>query len=451
MKTIFIHIGLSKTGTTSLQNFLTVNHSKLLQHNIFYPIDSQKKYVQWNQHVGLIPSLTQEKLIFFSDDDNYVKGEALDEFLDDIKKIEQDNILISSEFFLRLYNDSSIDLLQNSLKNYNTKIILYVRRQDEFYLSTRSERAKVGFPHRISVTNCISDTCLNDSVFLEAANYYKLINRWAKAFGKENMIVRIFEKEKLYKNDLFSDFLHIFGIEMDGNFEITNNLNESLSLEKVRFLQELSHYLVSYSNVNNKKRFVHQDIRNFIIQSVDLFEKGKLSEFFSDGEKQQIVNYFEEGNKLLAKEYLQNETGELFSKITAHTKPLHSNTKMSNDETIKALIKLVEKFHWNIKQTEQMYDRLMLSIRNQGLLAKERIDFEYEFIKQNSLLEIEYYLNEYKDVLVTGLDPILHYIQYGWFEGKNPSSNFNTREYVMNNLGILDESINPLVHSFRNS
>ncbi|BBI33316.1 sulfotransferase domain-containing protein [Cohnella abietis] len=352
MKTIFIHIGLSKTGTTSLQNFLTVNHSSLLKHNIFYPIDNQKKYVQWNQHVGLIPSLTQEKLIFFSDEENYVNGEALDEFVEDIEKVEQDNILISSEFFLRLYNDSSIYLLQNKLRNYNTKIILYVRRQDEFYISTRSERAKVGFPNRISVTNAISDTCLNDSVFLEAANYYKLINRWASVFGKENMIVRVFEKEKFYKNDLFSDFLNIFGIEMDSNYEITKNLNETISLEKVQFLQTLSQYLVSYSNVNNKKRAIHQEIRNYIIQSIDLFEKGKLNEILSDGEKQQIVNYFEEGNKLLAKEYLHNEAGELFSKITPRTQSLNSYSAMSNDETIKALIKLIEQFQSNIIKTE---------------------------------------------------------------------------------------------------
>ncbi|CAH1208424.1 hypothetical protein PAECIP111891_03217 [Paenibacillus allorhizoplanae] len=448
-KTIYIHIGLSKTGTTSLQNFLTVNHSRLLNHNIFYPIDTQKKYIQWNQHVGLVPSLTKEKLIFFSDDENYVNGEALEEFLDDIGKIEQDNILISSEFFLRLYKDDSIKLLQTSLRNYNTKIILYVRRQDEYYISTRSERAKVGFPNRISVTNCISDTCLNDSVFLEVANYYKLINRWSKAFGKENMIVRVFEKEKLYKNDLFSDFLNIFGIEMNNTFEITKNLNETLSLEKVQLLQQLSQYLVSYSNVNNKKRFVHQEIRNFIIGSTDLFEKGKLSDFFSDGEKQQIVDYFEEGNKLLAQEYLQIESGELFGKITAHTDSLYNTTKISNDETIKAFIKLIEKFNSNFKQTERMYDRLMVSIRRQ-VIVQERIDFEYDYIKQNNLLDVEYYLNEYKEVLVAGLDPILHYIQFGWYEGKNPSRNFNTREYIMNNLRILDESINPLVHCFKN-
>ncbi len=47
---------------------------------------------------------------------------------------------------------------------------------------------------------------------------------------------------------------------------------------------------------------------------------------------------------------------------------------------------------------------------------------------------------EYSDFMnILGVN--LHYIQIGWYEGKNPNLKFNTREYVMNNLGILDEII----------
>ena len=37
MRTLFIHIGSGKTGTTSIQKFLAANREKLLDQNLCYP------------------------------------------------------------------------------------------------------------------------------------------------------------------------------------------------------------------------------------------------------------------------------------------------------------------------------------------------------------------------------------------------------------------------------
>ncbi|WP_156653388.1 glycosyltransferase [Methylobacterium sp. Leaf111] len=42
----------------------------------------------------------------------------------------------------------------------------------------------------------------------------------------------------------------------------------------------------------------------------------------------------------------------------------------------------------------------------------------------------EYYIKEYKDIRELNIDPLRHYIFYGWNEARNPSAHFSTKNYV---------------------
>jgi len=67
-------------------------------------------------------------------------------------------------------------------------------------------------------------------------------------------------------------------------------------------------------------------------------------------------------------------------------------------------------------------------------------------IDSSGLFDRAFYLNNYKDVSETGIDPLVHYIRYGADEGRNPSVFFNTSFYLLNNPDIAKSSINPLAH-----
>jgi hypothetical protein len=45
-----------------------------------------------------------------------------------------------------------------------------------------------------------------------------------------------------------------------------------------------------------------------------------------------------------------------------------------------------------------------------------------------------------------GIDPIVHYLLYGAYEGRDPSKDFSTSTYFQDNPEILIEGINPLIH-----
>lgn len=69
-----------------------------------------------------------------------------------------------------------------------------------------------------------------------------------------------------------------------------------------------------------------------------------------------------------------------------------------------------------------------------------------KIIENSGLFDVKYYLFTYPDVRIKDIDPVMHYIKYGWKEGRNPNKDFDTAFYLNTYRDIDEESINPLVH-----
>lgn len=69
-----------------------------------------------------------------------------------------------------------------------------------------------------------------------------------------------------------------------------------------------------------------------------------------------------------------------------------------------------------------------------------------ELIKSSILFDSDWYLQKYRDVKKSKKDPALHYVQFGWKEGRNPSQAFDTKKYLdmVPEAGISETC--PLVH-----
>lgn len=82
---------------------------------------------------------------------------------------------------------------------------------------------------------------------------------------------------------------------------------------------------------------------------------------------------------------------------------------------------------------------------------KEQINLikDYLLIKKSDLFDKEWYIKEYKDVAEAKIDPIFHYIRYGWKERRNPGPFFNTEDYLRTNPDVLAREYNPLIHYLR--
>lgn len=43
---------------------------------------------------------------------------------------------------------------------------------------------------------------------------------------------------------------------------------------------------------------------------------------------------------------------------------------------------------------------------------------------------VEYYLSRYPDIDPTLVDPVEHYVVFGWLENRDPSAEFSTQKYL---------------------
>lgn len=76
----------------------------------------------------------------------------------------------------------------------------------------------------------------------------------------------------------------------------------------------------------------------------------------------------------------------------------------------------------------------------------EELEELVEIIEKSSLFDSEWYLSEYPDVALSGLNPVVHYLKYGILLLRNPGITFNTRSYLKSHPEIAGGPINPLVH-----
>lgn len=74
---------------------------------------------------------------------------------------------------------------------------------------------------------------------------------------------------------------------------------------------------------------------------------------------------------------------------------------------------------------------------------------QYIQIRWSGLFDREYYLTNYPDVRLADVDPLLHYLKYGWKEARNPSMDFDSLFYMETNPDVRQSGINPLVHFLR--
>ena len=91
--------------------------------------------------------------------------------------------------------------------------------------------------------------------------------------------------------------------------------------------------------------------------------------------------------------------------------------------------------------------RLFISICHP--LRANRLARDVRIIRRSGLFDTAFYLSNYRDIRLNTCNPIRHYCQFGWREGRNPSPEFDTSYYLRSNLDVADSGVNPLVHYFK--
>jgi len=74
------------------------------------------------------------------------------------------------------------------------------------------------------------------------------------------------------------------------------------------------------------------------------------------------------------------------------------------------------------------------------------IENSYDIILNSKMFDVTWYVNNYVDVKQHDEDPISHYLFFGYIEGCNPNSNFDSIDYAKRNDLSSENGLNPFVH-----
>lgn len=290
---LYIHVGAGKTGTSALQEFFRLNQVKLQDLGIHIP-DSinmiSDKYLNHHELAGG----TNEKPVSYKP------------LWKKISNTKCKTMLVSSEVFhSRAAKENREDFfgdIKSIMKNFEIKIIFYIRRQDQWIQSAYEEWIKSG--------HIRNGDSLNEVVKVQNKDLTKQLFFLADFFGKENIIVKPFERSQFIGGSIYQDFMSCLDIELDDSFVYpAGNSNPRLSIDALEFKR------ISNTVCNTKKeaQILLRSLKKYSAfvdaTSQSIHRKGNL--LSSDSRKSLLAGYSQSYEKI-AKEFLGKEDGRLF-------------------------------------------------------------------------------------------------------------------------------------------
>lgn len=234
-KTLYLHIGMPKTATTSIQRFLQANRDVLEKYGYCYPRMPYKyegRTDERNAHFMIGQQYRED-----GSRDKALEKECLINGMAAIMELfdQFDNVILTDEALWRSSKTRPhlFPYLKKHAANhgYRTKIIVYLRRQDEYEMSLWKQKVKHPAISQTIPYDLWLKRVLAEEPFI--FEYASRLDEIAAYFGKENIIVRRFDRSGLadWKNgSIIDDFLDCIGLERTPDFEMPEKeSNPSLS------------------------------------------------------------------------------------------------------------------------------------------------------------------------------------------------------------------------------
>lgn len=304
--TIFLHIGMGKTGSTTLQTFLRDNSEALRNAGATFSEVSRSRnhraLAVCAMDDGRIDNTKRAKKLTEPKALHLYRADIEDEIRAEANNLEKEaNIIFSSEQLTRLKNENELERLKGLLSLYGPhriKVVCYLRRQDSYMVSAFSQIIKGGGQLDFTYKTCMKK--------IKDTDYQVFLEPWANSFGVENVIVRPFEKLQMFGGDIITDFLNLIDVELDlNNCRFPRIQNQSLDARALTLLSRLNRHLPRFG-AGAKSR-----VRPAIVRALEEMSDGPKIRFGS-ADVARIGRHFSASNAYVAKTYLGRNDGVLF-------------------------------------------------------------------------------------------------------------------------------------------
>ncbi|KZY41210.1 hypothetical protein A3731_12265 [Roseovarius sp. HI0049] len=235
---LFLHIGTGRTGTQSLQDFLKKNSEQLAMNGVYYPLTEGK-----NHHNALALPVCGDRppryLMHRYGNDVEKNLKAFHDYFDDIeakiRKVDPDNVILTSEFLGREFKPELGQPLFDRLTALFDRIsvVVYFRSPASYYLSAALQTLKA-----------------SGILKPPAKQTARKILESYDPLGAE-LILREYKREALVNGDVCEDFISVVAPDLVGKLPApSREKNETLSAEVMSIIQDYRNAI--WPNDNNK-------------------------------------------------------------------------------------------------------------------------------------------------------------------------------------------------------
>ena len=187
-----LHIGMMKTGSTSLQNAFFDNREVLLRHGVIYPGTGLGAEDETNTHVRHC------KLRILLNGRSPEQIDMPEDWVERFRKETGDGCVcvISDEELFRI---SESELLLSLFPCGQTRVVIYLREPVTHVASRYANQVRVG------------NLSMGIQSFAKYAHWsnISILDKWSKIYGQENIVLRRYDREYLLGGDIVADFANL--------------------------------------------------------------------------------------------------------------------------------------------------------------------------------------------------------------------------------------------------
>lgn len=334
MATLYLHIGTCKTGTTAIQHFCMVNQEALKRRGYCFPDFRCDIFGTGEMRNGYFLTTRKNnpdgtKILPW---ENALWAEKMDAITREMKRYPR--VILSDEVIWYLTKSICPELWKRlkweaEARGFDVKIIVYLRRQDDLVNSMYAQRIR---SHDKEISSLKLSEFLAQADDFYVLDYYRHYQEITSYFGKDNVIVRIYDRKRFRDGSVVSDFLEALGLTPDADFESVEgrDWNPSLggnALEILRILNTLPDF-------NGELR---QIARRTAFACYETERKEASFSMFSREELDALLARYAESNRLLARECFP-EAGEDFQ-LFSEPEPLPPKWEPDNPLMHEAIIR----------------------------------------------------------------------------------------------------------------
>lgn len=330
MKKLILHIGTEKTGTTTIQHFCHQNRELLEEQGFYYPKIGFCDFAHFSLVAPFHPIDNGGRRLEFAPEGTYRVEEEWNPIKELFHSHENITVLISAEHFSSRLKSAGIERLKETINwlgdDVDVEILMFVRRQDEFFSSWYSTHIKAG--GRFTLNEAFDINFYQNWFY----DYFYIAEQWAKIFGKDSIKIRVFENAQM-PNGLMDEFSRAVG------FVITD-----------RFCTEIEDHNIAWpAKLISLARMINEIHLNTPIPNrydklnklVDYFEDDGLS-LISEMQTDALLSRYAESNRNLAKHYLDRQNEILF-----YDKPVFKDhwvepQEVTQEEVLSLLMNLID-------------------------------------------------------------------------------------------------------------